>query len=315
MPSGLPDYVERDGDWVWQAPGKLTQVTMHLFVLKAEPKALATLCADVVDRPTGGAFRAEPLPPGFVLLTCADVGKGWSLDPVDIGKGWMKERDVGFFVPVLLHGPRGGGIVNLLPYLFVDNFAAVVIGREIFGFPKVLGEIDLPEKPVRFSVHGQALERFDAASEVQRDALLVSIREEPGDADDLFATLQARLRRRPTIEELTEEASRRTAQELARGFAAVPWAQVPMVFLKQFRDVAQRNKACHSALVRADARIDALSSLRVLGGRFSIELPPYASLGIAQRLGLGAPGKVLRPAVVFRAELDFTLPHGRVLWS
>lgn len=312
LPASLPDYVERDGDWVWQPPGHLTQVTMHLFVLRAGMRELEGLCEEFVTRPTGGVFRAQPVPPGLVLLTCADIRKGWSGDPRDRSKGWMTERDVGFFVPVLLSGPTGGGVVNLLPYLYVDNFAAVVIGREIFGFPKVLGEMEFSENPVAFSARGQAIRTFGENSQVEDRALLVSVRESAPDGfEELVERLGAALGRRPSIEELIAEACSRVAGELA-GLAPARWVRVPMAFLKQFRDVAVRDKACHASLVRADAAIDELRSLRILRSRFEVELPRYDSLRIAERLGLGA--RPIRPAISLRAMLDFTLPHGRALW-
>lgn len=313
-PGSLPDYLERDGDWVWQPPGRLTQVTMHLFVLNAATQALQALCDEVVDGPTGGAFQATPVPPGLVLLTCAYIGKGWSDDPVDHRKGWMTECDVGFFVPVSLRGPRGQGVVNLLPYLYVDNFAAVVIGREIFGFPKVLGAMEFAARPLRFSVRGQAVAHFDSGARVDENALLVEVREKvPSTYDELLDALRGALGRAPTIEELTAEAGRLVAAALPAGLVPAGWVRIPMAFLKQFRDAEHRARACHASLVRADAGIDDLRSLRILRGGFEVELPRYDSLRIAERLGLGA-GPIVEPAIALRAELDFTLPHGRTLW-
>jgi hypothetical protein len=313
-PGSLPGYVERDGDWVWRPPGRLTRVTMHLFVLSAATQALEALCEEVVARPTGGTFRAEPVPPGLVLLTCADIGRGWSEDPDDRRRGWMTERDVGFLVPVLLGGPDGGGVVNLLPYLYVDNFAAVLIGREIFGFPKVLGAMAFAERPLRFSVRGQAVARFDPNARVDESALLVEVREKaPSAFDELLDALRGTLGRAPTIEELTGEACRLVAAALPGGLVPTGWVRIPMAFLKQFRDAEHRGRACHASLVRADAGIDELRSLRILRGAFEVELPRYDSLRIAERLGLGS-GPIVEPVVALRAELDFTLPHGRTLW-
>jgi hypothetical protein len=314
--SSLPAYVERDGDWVWRPPGVLQHVTMHLFVLRADRATLEVLCRSFVDEPTSGTFRARPLFPGFVLLVCADIGHGYSADPVDCTKGWMTERDVGFFVPVDLAGPRGAGVVNLLPYLFVDNFAAVVIGREIFGFPKVLGRMSFSNAPLRFTVNGQALARFDPTHQVDGDALLVDVRQRgKGSEDDLVAALAADLGRQPDVGELVAEASRRVLALLDASATTLAGPTIPMVFLKQFRDVAVRNRACHSSLVRADARIDALRSLRILTDGFEVELPPYDSLGIVRHLGLSANAAgIVEPLVTLRAELDFTLPYGRNLF-
>ena len=51
----------------------------------------------------------------------------------------MTERDVGFFVPAMVTAGDSRSFANLIPYLYVNNMAGMLMGRELFGFPKLLG--------------------------------------------------------------------------------------------------------------------------------------------------------------------------------
>ena len=60
--------------------------------------------------------------------------------------GFAREEQVAIWVPVIAH--RGGGILPSLgwfvPYMWVDNPLSLAGGREIYGFNKNQGLIELP---------------------------------------------------------------------------------------------------------------------------------------------------------------------------
>jgi hypothetical protein len=88
-------------------------------------------------------------------------------------------------------------------------------------------------------------------------------------------------------------------------------ADVPFLFLKQFRDADDSRAACQQSLVEAVAAVGNPESPSLVLGRFDVRLRAYASLDIASTLGLSAtPEHVL----AFRMKVDFTLPLGRTLW-
>jgi hypothetical protein len=229
----------------------------------------------------------------------------------------MPESDVGLFVPVTLTWGNGQGrIANLLPYLYVNNFAAVLIGREVFGFPKVLADIVFGAAPWRCTVSAPVSVTNNPAQPATPAPIITVAKLSPlpgvpipGLLDDAMTTIV-------------------TALRAALGMppaAPAPFASIPMVFLKQFRDAGLRTAACHQSVVLAEAGIDAFYGgelwLSVLAppplpsfDPFSITMPPYHSVNIVQQLGLGA-GPTVYPVLSVRVTIDFALPFGATLWT
>jgi len=310
----MASYVERDGDWVLRPPGRLEHVNMHLFALRAGRAETQALCDKFINVPTKNAVRASPLFPEFpfVLLTCADIAKGYSEDVDDAHFGWMTERDVGFFLPVTLEWNGQRRVANLLPYLYVDNFVAVLIGREVFGFPKVLADIE-----------------FGGPSWKCNVTSTVSVTSNPtqpaGPGTILTVVQQTALPGIPLPSELDEALkvfidALRLALGLPREDHA-PFAKIPMVFLKEFRDATNRTTACHQSVVLAEAGIDGFYGGEMwllpplpLFHPFSITIPPYYSVDIVKYLGLDT-GPTIHPLVAARVAIDFELPFGSTLWA
>lgn len=302
----MAQYIERDGDWVLRPPGRLYQVSMYAFILRAQHAALAALCDHFVNTPTGSAVTAAPLlglfP--FVILVCADM-HGRSLHPEDRNRGYGLERDVGFFVPVTLSGAGDLQRACLLPYLYVNNFAAVLIGREIFGFPKVLGQIEFDANPLRVVLRSMALPKDGPDQPVQDACTLLSVETtQPAPSEPLPATWA--------------ESVLHIGTEVLRALGASRFAAdlsgVPLLFLKQFRDAARPDLACYQSIVSTVATVETLRQASILRDQFSVTLPRYDSVHIAEQLGLEADHG-LQPTAAFFFDLDFTVPCGTVLWK
>jgi uncharacterized protein with NAD-binding domain and iron-sulfur cluster len=304
-------YVDRDGDWVLRHPVRLESTVMHGFVLPADGATLAQLCARYVDGPSGGRVRAAPLLPFFpcVVLVTADIGRVRSGDPRDGAKGYLVERDVAFFVPVRLDAADGARPACLVPYVFVDNAAGMVAGREIFGFWKDLARIRTTTDPPAVDVVAQVLPAY-APSQPTRRRRVLSVAPSgpalgvvlPGGAVEVTAALV-----RAALAAVAGAPADLAAAPGRDGFV-----DVPLVFLKQFRDVAVPAAACHQSLVEAVATIDRIASAAIVGADFDVRLRPAASLDIGRTLGLGPRPRTL---LAFRADVEFTIPLGRVLWQ
>jgi len=113
--SNLPRFIERGGEQVVRGP---------FFLLRGRREALARVCAQTIEAPSGGEVRCRPLG-DLVLLNIAAIGRITSLDPRDREFGWMPEQDVGFWIPVELeyveHGQPRRRSAWLIPYLFIDS--------------------------------------------------------------------------------------------------------------------------------------------------------------------------------------------------
>ncbi len=310
VPVSAQSYVDRDSDWVLRAPVEARDVTSALFVLHADPEALAELCRAQVERPTGGAVTARPWPAraGLVLLLCADLPHVQSGDDQHRQVGFFHEHDVGFLVPVTLSGRTGPAEIGLLtPYLFVDSAIGLQAGREIYGFSKLFARIDMPVPlpgrgfalPPEVTVVADVLARISPAA--RAGGAIQQIEQ---------ATVLELIPGRSRASALHAPGERRLLPLLRQALPALG-LRVPMLFLKQFRDTGAPALACHQSLVRCGARAVLAGTPRPLRGSFLVRLPPHDKPDLAGTLGLPAE---LETRLAFQVEHDLLLPAGRQLW-
>lgn len=114
-------------------------VTMRVFPLKADFLTLAKFCDNYLNlAPEFACFRPSM---SFVLLCIVNYGK-MSLDAGNLG--WTSQNELLFSVPLEWYEPKNGsnaykGLAQVAPFIFVDNEASQVVGREVYGWPKVQG--------------------------------------------------------------------------------------------------------------------------------------------------------------------------------
>ena len=312
-----PTYIERGGDLVMAPPLELTSATMYSFLLPANGDALTRMVdnhLNAVTAPSGIYYK--PLMP-MVAVVAANIAKSYSTTPPDSQKGWMGERDFSIWVPVVkYHGGKPGKIGWYLPYVFVDNVAAMVTGREVFGFFKqtaVLGMPSTPDAAGAFSIDALAIPKFSPASEAQTIRLM-SMQSTTGSAGRGSKWSGIR-------EAVTDiwEAVRKTS--FAPGLR-LAWdvienmtedlitGDVPMVFLKQFRAAGDASRACYQAVIEAPSHLQ-----RWNGGGFTnphdITITPADSHPIVQECGLA--GSQLRADLGFWTQMDFVMQPGVVV--
>ncbi len=316
----LPFYLEHGGDIVIQQPLLLHGVTMHAFFLEADRLRLAALADRFLNGPAGGAVSYVPAA-SFVVLVCADIARGQARYEPDRGKGWMSERDVAFWVP-LWAGRHVGPLfvperlVYFLPYVFVDNGAAVATGREIFGFPKELGDLRFAGDPGAdgFSVDTLVIREygFESRGEIARLLEITPLADSPAEPgwEDVtagFSALQDRF-----ADLLVKGAFMPTAGALVEALRGSKDVGARLVFLKQFRDAEDPERACYQAVIEAPAVMDTLHG----GGSLPahrITITAADSHPIVQDLGLSGP--VVQSEFAARISIDFTMESGVVMGS
>lgn len=307
-------------------PIACNRTRMFSWLIDADWDALVRVCDQAFKDPSGGEVVVRPILPA-VACVAAEIGRGCSSDSFDVDKGWAKERDLGFWIPVARGRLQADGDFEIdqigwyLPYLFIDSAAAVMLGRETYGFAKSLAHCEMPRnamEPSRFRVETQVLDTFHKDTEARVEQLYLLERGDGGPLGTLASTVDS-------FADMVVEASGRLVKhffgrshlpvptwDLARNlFAALKDGLVPMFFLRQFRDVANPTRACYQAIVEAtcditDWRGGGLLDAHVLTIRDCASHP--------LRRDLGLPDGAIETALGFWCEMDFTVGLGKELW-
>jgi hypothetical protein len=318
-----PEYVEHGGQQTYAQPLELHGVRFYAFLLEADHQALQHLCDQRLNRPARGQVEYHPLLPR-VLLGVADIQKAFCVNPPDSTKGWLREVDVAFWVPVA-KVQRDAGVAQVervawfLPYVFVDSGVAAASGREVYGFPKALGKFHLPagpDEPFRLTVDTEVVEHYGPQpSELQVRRLLEV--EPAADDSGWLAGVWA-----DVLEAFTDfrqlllgDGDSVTLPGLGLVGEVVDFLrqeEVPLVFLKQFRDVADGRRACYQAVVEAPAQVLQFRNGGPLRGAHRVTLHHYDSCPIAQDLGLNPAGQTALGA--WYSDFDFLMGNGREVW-
>ena len=323
-----PDYIARGGDLVMAPPLKLCGATMYSFLVHADLDALTRMVdaqLNAVTAPAGTIYK--PLLP-MAAIVCADITQSFSSTPPDADKGWMSERDFGVWIPVVAGTQSGatwkpGRIGWYLPYVFVDNVAAMVTGREVYGFFKQAAALAMPPSPSSpgmFSIDALVIPTFAPSAQAQTLRLLTLTSCETtaapaGKWGGLREGIDAIWSR---IEHAFVGGGRGlpiSAWDLVKNLIEdVVTGNVPMVFLKQFRDAGDASKACYQAVIEACSHLDKFHA-----GWFAhphdVAITPCDSHPIVAECGLAGPS--LRAELGFWCRMDFTMQAGKVVaeWS
>src|SRR5262249_39640273 len=272
-----PAYVEWGGEQVFPQPLQLQEVSFYSFMLDADFRSLRAVCDKYLNGPAGGRVEYHPLVPR-VLLAFASIGRASCAEPPDSQKGWMSEVDVAFWVPVVA-GRRAGPlffaerVAWFLPYVFVNNAWASATGREIYGFPKEIGAFEIPASsghPARLRADTLVLDRYHPTTQAAVRPIVEVVRTDHqlvGTLAKTWADLEEAFK--DFIHMFFGDAGKIRLPGLGlvlELFRFLTHERVPMVFLKQFRDVADGRRSAYQAIVEAPARLLALREGGQLAG-------------------------------------------------
>lgn len=325
-------YVERGGEQTYAAPFRQSGTKLRAWPLPADPVALQKVVDTYLVAPTGGALSYRAMFPA-VLLAHAPIASTRSLTPPDRDYGWTSETDLAFWMLVgrgHLEGARWvlDQLLWFLPYVFVNVPQTMATGREVYGYPKEVARMETGESTgdptlvVRAST--TVLPVYAPSTElVERPVLEIrvpgwaegpSLRHALRDAAAAFGGVAEAVGhlgieaiRHPDMD---VEAAEVLAADLGR-------LEVPMVFLKQFRDVVEPTAACYQAILESPARVEGLPIGWPILDAATITVWDYASHPIARELGLGTPtdGKlVLRAPLGVEVHFDFVVELAVERW-
>lgn len=319
-------YVDSPSLQVFPPPSLCQDVTQYIFFLKGRQSNLQALCDRFLNEPSGGAVDYRPRLP-FVMLTFQSVGRLSSAAEGFKDWGYTSEREATFWVAVSdykRHGPDElcKKVELFVPFIYSDNPWAVAGGRELYGFPKQASTILMPgtgQGAGTFEIQTLAYRSFGPDSQAQVARVLSLERadgtsfkpEEQGWSlgDELLQQMGVLRDELGQLLDFNFEFGSRIIEFLFR-------PSLPMVFLKQFRDVGNSSGACYQAIVGAEADQIELKSIRLLLRRFRLRVESLATQPVVETLGLDVDsrGQLFIPGGM-QVRFDFRLNEGHLIWS
>lgn len=299
------------------APGIIQGAMTNAFALQVTDLARLQATVDhFLNAPTGGAAQYTVLG-DLIFLTFMHADR---LTSGAEAVGWQPDDEMAFWVPLLVRGPAGqpDRIRMWMPYITISVSEGMTTGREIWGFFKQTGAVQVADhsaNPLVFSAEALIYDPLATSSQGRVEPLVTITG--PGNTGGLEAIWH-------DVESLA-----RGMHEMWRGGQSVPGfdaglildtlehllaGQVEVVNLKQFRDAADSSLACYQALIEGPCTIKALHGAGVLTGPFTATIANWASNPLASYLGLPTSGPI---PVVFATwvKMDFDAANGREVWK
>ncbi|MEK7950658.1 acetoacetate decarboxylase family protein [Luteolibacter soli] len=322
-------YTERDTDLNFRPPYRITGVEALSAVRKIDTAAAQQWLDETLNwRPQG-----EDVTPKFTALPIAFVifmhmKSMCSINPPHDAWGATSESEMVVTLPVLEWDNEGFPSLPKLKFypivLCLDSGPALISGREVFGFPKMLGKVEIgPDGGV---VHTEVCRKPGEAT-TDKNGLLLSLRREkasgPASIPDSFSKGLAEMVKDELLGEIDDSVlghllnlnpARKVLNFTFRGvvdlFEGLEIGQ-EFVFLKQFRDVENPDRACYRAVAECVLEFSHLTSMSRESGDWELEVPEWYSSRLLKKIGVES-GPIGAP---IRSEFQIDLSLGKTLWT
>ena len=290
----MPNFIDYGPIMTAEPPITCEGASLYVFGIKANQLALDHLCHRVFNQPSGGAVKCRPLG-NFVILIFGAIDK---VSGAVAGPG-VKEDNVLLHVPVLVETPSEVFPALFSPFVWVDNPNSLTGGREVFGYAKTYGriEIESPPEPTRFSLDTFGGNNSDSFWNLQHGAGLIHIR------------------RGPKLEALPLSLMDLVGGADEIGALILEWSTngVREIFFKQFRALVPGSPApsCFAQIGVAEYILfGGIPTIKALTHLYEIRLKNLSSHPIMEQLGL--PHTFESPG--YQVLTNFRVTDGSVLW-
>jgi len=317
-----PPYVEFGGLDTFPGPYNCKDTELWSFMVKGDESKLQALIDKVFNEPAMGAVQFSALGP-YVMLSLGDIHHVIPETPPFNTMGSVDETQVAFWVPAVQVEERDGELhatrfFMFTSYIWVNNPMSMATGREVYGWPKSMGEITLPDN----ATGGQSTSDFALNSyglnfgPDEMPAYLPLLDMKPtgkkssslGKAGTSLVDMVKALYE--TYETATDNHLKLTWDvDLDLLDDAVTTA-VPEVYLKQFRDIENGTTAAYQAICASHAVAESLT-FEGLTEQYSLKLHHIDSHPVGADLGID--DQVLD--IGFKIKMDFLQDVGEILWE
>ena len=316
------------------------------FLFNADQAKLQRYCDDMLNiaAATYNGFYFAAMP--FAFLTVLHYDKMWSNAPGFRNRGVVSQNELVAGFPVVefdrskdrpaspdgVHAPFAFRIA--LPYILVDNAWSMTTGREILGYPKILGSFsDGPPGAPAKTVQAEVLHTFCEDGTFKPGGIAAFEFEDAGPVAPVAPTLPwpwvhfapgmaaaAPMAELPMAMQGTQLADR--GGEVTGDFESFLMSALPetwSVQLKQFRSVDDSRHAAYQAIARSRYEVTKIRDFRPIftggsGKPPTVVLPQYAQMDIAETLGIGVDkGTRIATAIdAFEMTFDMRLTDGQI---
>jgi hypothetical protein len=309
-----PIYVERGGECVYSPPGVANGVHMYGFLVQADPACMQRMFERYLNVPGEGSVSFEPAG-SLLAVVFTTLDRVFAQDPPDVNRGYFKESEVALWT--LGYDRERNEYATFVPYMVVDQGSALAMGREVYGFPKQLGTVEMQpiDDPVEFTLDVMGVKQWGAAERFEKHRL-ISINRVAPTPTQRRSTAGSLVQ---LIEAINEKVFSR--EGLATADRGGDWRSrtlgnlklielmaadiVPMVFLKQIRDARLPLHACYQSISLADFVVQRFRGGGPLEGDYVIEITDLANEPLRREFGF--PDGPITPQGGFWANFDFTL--------
>ena len=325
--ASLFPYIDFSNDPIIPLPGLASHTLMYCFPLQANHDKLTAVCNQRLNfSPLSQTVRYLPIS-SQVIMVLSHLQKSYTLDKDYKRAGLIQETAAQVFIPViewkLNHRSEWTAqrVLAFIPYIFVDSPITYAIGREHIGFPKNMGQFQYPESPQRadsFEVSAYGFQRFDDQNpQFPGYHPWLSIKK-TADAPnaptgnwtnhrDAWTDVKRSLNLTPSDSLFPNNLGFyvHELEDLLR-------AEIPMIFLQQFRDITDPQRACYQSINEAPGRVQAIYGGWFLHGEFDATFHDMASFPIKSDLGLPDRTTINH---AFWIDTDLVFETGQTLWK
>ena len=337
----LPKYVERGADAVWRQPSMLFGARIYGFGVKVDVKQQAEVLDKYVNNIANRCdvcygpdkFRLTPCQGlDMVMLMFVDYRRVASGTDDDSRLGGVSYREFLVTQLAFFQDDQFPELNWLIPFIYLDQDSPRLGGREIYGYPKQLGEIPEFDRFTNQGLRLEAAQTLELQSTVihqprDRKAESQTIVKVSGgtvpdtlkqydDASDMIVDLLSLSA--PSVQQGLEPS--RLFPATGRGLGvdvvrALLSGGVGHVFLKQFRDCADPAVPCYQAICKTDTVPGKFrGGARVSHEGYRITIENNESERLLEYLGLPTNSRSeITPAFAYWMDLDVELTTGRVI--
>jgi hypothetical protein len=307
-----PLYIDRRGELVYQPPFVAKEVDYYGFILDADKNKLQELCDRYLNAPLGQPRRFVAAG-SFVLLACCNLPHLQSKTAPYQNMGSFAEREVAFWV--LIIDEEQERLYWFLPYIFVDDTYAMAMGRELYGFPKSIGTISIPKSPSnaeQFTLDTLVVAKYSAQAmgEISRLVEVAQASDVYTGPSGVWHDFGGLVKEIVTV--LDEGFGLLTDVKLFfHSLDDLVHLKIPMVFLKQARDIVEPSRAAYQSIVETTPFSPHMYEGRILASHYDVIVQQCDSHPICAELGLSTGPQ--RSKMSFYVNFDFEIGLGTIL--